>query len=146
MIQGWYYREKFDASEGLALEMSFFVLPSSSFSFGSGKENLCNSQSAIGGSLTVKRNLTVVTLGLKSFNDPLCFLKPHVLICQNMTKMKMNQSNKGYTQKCSLNSGDLVEKKFYHIHYEGKLFSESWMKLPIFQARLGEKGSSLQWS
>ena len=76
-------------------------------------------------SLTVKRNLTVVTLGLKSFNDPLCFLKPHVLICQNMTKMKMNQSNKGYTQKCSLNSGDLVEKKFYHIHYEGKLFSES---------------------
>ena len=38
-------------------------------------------------SITVKRNLTVVTLGLKSFNDPLCFLKPHVLICQNMTKM-----------------------------------------------------------
>ena len=24
-------------------------------------------------SLTVKRNLTVVTLGLKNFNDPLCF-------------------------------------------------------------------------
>ena len=31
-------------------------------------------------------------------------------------------------------------------HTLGKLFSESWMKLPIFQARLGEKGSSLQWS
>ena len=25
-------------------------------------------------------------------------------------------------------------------------FSKGWMKLPIFQARLGEKGSSLQWS
>ena len=88
-------------------------------------------------SLTVKRNLTVVTLGLKSFNDPLCFLKPHVLICQNMTKMKMNQSNKGYTQKCSLNSGDLVEKKFYHVHYEGKLFFKGLNEITNFPSKTG---------
>ena len=67
MIQGWYYREEFDASEGLALEMSIFVLPSSSFSFGTGKENLCNSQSAFGGKYNCKEKFDCGHFGFKEF-------------------------------------------------------------------------------
>ena len=140
MIQGWYYREEFDASEGLALEMSFLSCLLLPFPLVLARRICVIVKVHLVESLTVKINLTVVTLGLKSFNDPLCFLKPHVLICQNMTKMYMNQSNKGYTQRCSLNSGDLVEKKFYHVHYEGKLFFRELNEITNFPSKTGWKG------
>ena len=47
--------------------MSFFVLPSSSFSFGSGKENLCNSQSAFGGKYNCKEKFDCGHFGFKEF-------------------------------------------------------------------------------
>ena len=47
--------------------MSFFVLSSSSFSFGIGKENLCNSQSAISGKFNCKKKFDCGHFGVKEF-------------------------------------------------------------------------------